>query len=74
MNEGLPAERIASISQQGYEAILNWRIAGGEIADPSPDFLDAMRKAAQAARPEFAKAVGGEDVLKQAETSLGRNN
>jgi len=74
VNEGLPAERIASISQQGYEAVLNWRIAGGEIADPSPDFLDAMRKAAQAARPEFAKAVGGEDVLKQAETSLGRNN
>jgi TRAP-type C4-dicarboxylate transport system substrate-binding protein len=71
--EGLPAERFASISQQGYEAILNWRIANGEVADPSPEFLEAMRKAAEAARPDFAKAVGGEDVLKQAEASLGRN-
>lgn len=72
VKEGLPAERIASISRQAFEAPLDWRIAGGEINEPSQDMLAAMRKAAETARPEFAKAVGGDVILVDAEKALGR--
>ena len=71
MKEGLPKER-QSFENRNQAIAKKWVEAGVELIVPDAAFLAQMRNAAASLRPEFAKAVGSEEVIKMAEKTLGR--